>query len=83
MVIMCGKAYKRNKKIVLERQAKMYLRNKLRLTYHYIWNYYPITLLLSFDNFDVVKKCKRNTLIHYMGLNPGGAYIQNNIFVRK
>ena len=29
-------AYKWNKKNVLERQDKMYLRNELKLTYHYI-----------------------------------------------
>ena len=31
-----GGAYKRNKKNVLERQDKTYLRNELKLTFHYI-----------------------------------------------
>ena len=31
-------------KNVLEQQDKMYLRNELKVTYHYILSYYPITL---------------------------------------
>ena len=34
--LISGWAYKWNKKNVLERQDKMYLRNELKLTYHYI-----------------------------------------------
>ena len=41
-----GSAYKRNKKKVLERRDKTYLRNKLKLTYHYILSYIYNTFIV-------------------------------------
>ena len=43
---MNGWAYKRNKNEVSERQDKTYLRNELKLTYHYILSYIYNTFIV-------------------------------------
>ena len=37
--LISGWAYKQNKKNVSERRDKTYLRNELKLTYHYVLSY--------------------------------------------
>ena len=62
--LISGWAYKRNKKNVLERRDKTYLRNELKLTFRYILSYIYNTFIvrhkatclclqLSIKNFDV------------------------------
>ena len=51
--LISGWAYKRNKKNVSERRDKTYLRNELKLTYHYISSY-------IYNTF-VVRHNKRNS----------------------
>ena len=44
--LISGWAYKPNKKNVPEQRDKMYLRNELKLTFHYILNYIYNTFIV-------------------------------------
>ena len=94
-MLKSGWAFKRNKKNVLKRRDKTYLRNELKLTYHYILSYIYNTFIVRhnkriiyFKNIYRTDLCvclKRNSRWAYKrgGLTSGWAYIRNNIFVGK
>ena len=94
---MSGWAYKRNKSNVSEQRDITYLRNKLKLTYHYILSYIYSTFIVRhnkriiyFKNIyktDLCNCLKRNAKGTHLyrlingGLISGWAYIRNNTFV--
>ena len=47
--LISGWAYKRNKKNVLERHDKTYLRNECKLTYCYILSYIYNTFIVHYN----------------------------------
>ena len=47
--LISGWAYKRNKKHVSERRNKTYLRNELKLTYHYVLSYIYNTFIVRYN----------------------------------
>ena len=74
--LISGWAYKWNKKTVLERQDKMYLRNELKLTYHYILSYIYNTFIVHYNKWRIYfKNIYKTDLCNCLKRNAKGTHL--------
>ena len=69
-------AYKQNKKHVSERRDKKYLRNKLKLTYHYVLSYIYNTFIVRYNIWRIyLKKIYKTDLCDCLKRNKNGTHL--------
>ena len=74
--LVSGWAYKRNKKHVSERRDKTYLRNELKLTYHYVLSYIYSTFIVRYNKRRIYfKNIYKTDLCNCLKRNAKGTHL--------